>query len=234
MDAVYKVAMNQVDIKPIMIKYSNGIEEVVQSLESEIKKVIGNRMNSRWLALKLIDNDTAILNSINKHLSFDLAEKISYNIEFTSSTSSTYDNISKSQALCDEIVASIVALAENICSKTVLFENENYNEFDRKIDNILTSKAFGIPIMIGLLGIVFWITIEGANIPSDIIDRFLFWIESRLTDIYILYNLPHWLHGALVLGMYRTLSWVVSVMLPPMAIFFPLFTLLEDFGYFRE
>ena len=134
-------------------------------------------------------------------------------------------------ATADEIVTSIVALAEDICGKAVVFENENYNEFDRKIDNILTSKAFGIPIMIALLGVVFWITIEGANIPSDVIARFLFWIEAKLTDFFILLNLPDWLHGALVLGMYRTLAWVVSVMLPPMAIFFPLFTLLEDLGY---
>ena len=128
-------------------------------------------------------------------------------------------------------MTSIVALAEDICSKAVKFENENYNELDRRIDNVLTSKAFGIPIMIALLGVVFWITIEGANIPSDIIAKFLFWIEARLTDIFILYGLPDWLHGALVLGMYRTLAWVASVMLPPMAIFFPLFTLLEDLGY---
>ena len=134
-------------------------------------------------------------------------------------------------ATADEIVTSIVALAEDICGKAVVFENENYNEFDRKIDNILTSKAFGIPIMIALLGVVFWITLEGANIPSDVIARFLFWIEAKLTDFFILLNLPDWLHGSLVLGMYRTLAWVVSVMLPPMAIFFPLFTLLEDLGY---
>lgn len=222
MDAVYKVALNQVATKPIKVKYSNEIEKSVQYLDAQISNLIENKMNSRWLALKLLDNDAAILKSINKHLGFDLA---------AASIWSASNSIANSASKRDEIVTSIVALAEDICSKVVKFENENYNEFDRKIDNILTSKSFGIPIMIGLLGIVFWITLEGANIPSEIIAKFLFRIETRLTDFFILYHLPYWLHGSLVLGMYRTLAWVVSVMLPPMAIFFPLFTLLEDLGY---
>ncbi len=231
MDAVYKVALEQAVTKPIKVKYSNGIEKSVQSLDFQISSLMQNKMNSRWLALKLLDNDAAILNSINRHLGFDLAEKINYSSEPAASIWPSSDSVADSAALRDEIVTSIVALAEDICSKAVKFENENYNELDKRIDNVLTSKAFGIPIMIALLGVVFWITIEGANIPSDIIAKFLFWIEARLTDIFILYGLPDWLHGALVLGMYRTLAWVVSVMLPPMAIFFPLFTLLEDLGY---
>ena len=231
MDAVYKVALEQTATNPVKVKYNNEIEKSVQYLDSQISSLIQDKMSSRWLALKLLDNDAAILDSINRHLGFDLAEKINYGSESAASIWPSSDSIADSSALRDEIVTSIVALAEDICSKAVKFENENYNELDRRIDNVLTSKAFGIPIMIALLGVVFWITIEGANIPSDIIAKFLFWIEARLTDIFILYGLPDWLHGALVLGMYRTLAWVASVMLPPMAIFFPLFTLLEDLGY---
>ncbi|MEF9935436.1 MAG: nucleoside recognition domain-containing protein, partial [Clostridium sp.] len=78
---------------------------------------------------------------------------------------------------------------------------------------------------------ILWVTITGANIPSQLLADFLFSIESKLTYIFNYFNAPSWLHGALVLGLYRTLAWVVSVMLPPMAIFFPLFTLLEDLGY---
>lgn len=85
--------------------------------------------------------------------------------------------------------------------------------------------------MIALLGVVFWITITGANYPSELIATGLFWIEDRLTDLFNLLEAPKWLHGVMVTGIYRTLAWVVSVMLPPMAIFFPLFTLLEDLGY---
>lgn len=96
---------------------------------------------------------------------------------------------------------------------------------------MLTSRIFGIPIMIGLLGIVFWLTIQGANYPSEFLANFFSSIEDQLTAIFSGAGIPDWIHGIVVLGMYRTLSWVISVMLPPMAIFFPLFTLLEDLGY---
>ena len=85
--------------------------------------------------------------------------------------------------------------------------------------------------MIALLALIFWITISGANYPSQMLSEGLFWVQNRLTDFFMWMHAPEWLHGALVLGVYRVLAWVVSVMLPPMAIFFPLFTLLEDFGY---
>jgi len=85
--------------------------------------------------------------------------------------------------------------------------------------------------MIGLLGLIFWITIALANYPSQLLSTFLFNIQDYLTLIFEQINAPDWLHGILVLGLYRTVAWVVSVMLPPMAIFFPLFTLLEDSGY---
>ena len=82
-----------------------------------------------------------------------------------------------------------------------------------------------------LLGIVFWLTITGANYPSQLLSDGLFWIQDRLTEFFIWIGAPWWVEGILVQGMYKTLAWVVAVMLPPMAIFFPLFTLLEDLGY---
>ena len=85
--------------------------------------------------------------------------------------------------------------------------------------------------MLALLALVFWITIAGAQVPSDLLSEALFWVQDRLTDLFVYLGAPDWLHDALVLGAYRTLAWVTAVMLPPMAIFFPLFTLLEDLGY---
>ena len=131
----------------------------------------------------------------------------------------------------DKIAETIVRLSEKIYNKTVKIENSKYDEWDRKIDDILTSKIFGIPIMIGLLGIIFWITIEGANYPSEALAAFFFHIETYVNTVFLNLQIPGWLHGILVFGVYRTLAWVISVMLPPMAIFFPLFTLLEDLGY---
>ena len=85
--------------------------------------------------------------------------------------------------------------------------------------------------MFALLAVIFWITITGANYPSELISRALFWVQDRLLEFAIWINTPEWLYSLLILGIYRVVAWVVSVMLPPMAIFFPLFTLLEDLGY---
>ena len=102
---------------------------------------------------------------------------------------------------------------------------------DKKIDDILTSKKLGIPIMLLMLGLIFWITIQGANIPSQLLSNLLFGLEPKLSEALNTVGAPPLFISAVVNGIYRTLAWVISVMLPPMAIFFPLFSLLEDLGY---
>lgn len=131
----------------------------------------------------------------------------------------------------DQIVADLYGNAEQI-TKRVLTKNERHRiSLDQTIDNLVTSKWLGYPLMILLLISVFWLTIEGANIPSELIAAVLFAFQDQLTLWFQWAGAPDWVHGVLVLGLYRTLAWVVSVMLPPMAIFFPLFTILEDSGY---
>jgi ferrous iron transport protein B len=135
------------------------------------------------------------------------------------------------QEIRDSIVSSIYSCAESIAEKVAHHEVKRRSEFDQKIDNVVTSRLLGIPIMLSLLGGILWLTISGANYPSQLLTYGLFWIEDQLTLLFMMIDAPYWLHGLLVLGIYRGLAWVVSVMLPPMAIFFPLFTLLEDLGY---
>ena len=135
------------------------------------------------------------------------------------------------QALRDEIVSGLVRQAERICAHAVESADRSYSSRDRKIDRVLTSKATGFPIMIALLAFIFWLTIAGANVPSQWLSSGLFWVEERLADFFSWIGAPSFVCDMLVHGAYRTLAWVVSVMLPPMAIFFPLFTLLEDLGY---
>ena len=129
------------------------------------------------------------------------------------------------------IVSKILKKSEEICQKVCSYDNQDYNERDRKIDKILTSKTLGIPIMILFLGIIFWLTIEGANYPSQILSKFFSFIQGKLYLFFEWIHAPQFITGILIDGMYQTLAWVVSVMLPPMAIFFPLFTFLEDLGY---
>lgn len=139
--------------------------------------------------------------------------------------------IKNNEALGDSIVATIYEKAEDIAKSVISVNDKRKVNWDRKLDDILTSKITGYPIMLLLLGIIFWITIEGANYPSQLLSNILFGFENKLSSFFMYINAPNWLHGLLIQGMYRTLAWVVAVMLPPMAIFFPLFTLLEDLGY---
>lgn len=131
----------------------------------------------------------------------------------------------------DKIVSSLVEEAGKIVGETVSLGKANYNSRDRKIDQIVTSKHWGFPIMLLLLGLIFWITVSAANYPSGLLSSlFGFW-EGELEKFCLSLEAPGWVTGLFVQGIFRTLGWVISVMLPPMAIFFPLFTILEDLGY---
>ncbi|WP_019851025.1 nucleoside recognition domain-containing protein [Desulfitobacterium sp. PCE1] len=134
-------------------------------------------------------------------------------------------------SITDRVVIDIFAYSEKLANRVVYREKVQASSWRESIDKIVISRTFGYPIMLGLLGLIFWITIVGANLPSQLLATVLFAFQDLLTQGFNTLGAPAWLHGFLVLGMYRTLAWVVSVMLPPMAIFFPLFTLLEDLGY---
>ena len=119
--------------------------------------------------------------------------------------------------LRDCLVSRLVLTAEELCAGVVSCEREERLERDRKLDRLLTSRATGIPLMLLLLAGVFWLTIQGANYPSQLLSAGLFWVQDRLSDLFTALNAPAWLHGALVLGVYRVLAGVVSVRRPPMA-----------------
>ncbi|MEW6662020.1 MAG: nucleoside recognition domain-containing protein [Bacillota bacterium] len=139
---------------------------------------------------------------------------------------------SRANQMRDQIVGDIYRHAEKVTRKAVKWEHGNLTDvWDRRVDNIITSRLWGFPIMFSLLGLVFWITIVGAEYPAEVLATVLFAIEGKLSWLFNWLGAPAWLHGVLVDGMFKSVAWVVAVMLPPMAIFFPLFTLLEDIGY---
>lgn len=231
MDEVWKLTSERQPGQPLPVRYDDNIEAAVEILKPALEAELNGRISSRWAALRLLEGDEKLWKSITGYLGSDpldsenVAESLRKAREILEGAGIHPD------LFRDMIVSGIVRKAEEISRSAVRFERSDYNLRDRRIDRILTSRIYGIPIMIGLLGVIFWITIAGANYPSSLLAEGLFWIEDRLTDLFSLLGAPAWLHGLLVTGMYRTLAWVVSVMLPPMAIFFPLFTLLEDLGY---
>ena len=208
------------------ITYSSYIEESVKKIENIINKAIEvDKRKNRWLSIRILEGNKNILDSL--YYKYDIKEKY---IKAIDDIKAGIKNIEANKSIEDQIVESIIKKAENI-SNRVVNSNEEYNKTQRKIDKILVSKKTGIPIMILTLLIILWITITLANYPSDLLARLFGMGEDFLRDVFGKANLPYWLGGLIIDGVYTTLAWVISVMLPPMAIFFPMFTLLEDSGY---
>ena len=213
------------------VSYCDEIEVAIQRIQPFVERIVDKKINSRWLSLKLLDYDEKLINAVSEYLGIDLLGEDEILFAINESYSYLYENGIYKENIKTHIISSMVMSAEKIATDTVTFDKEKYNNTDRKIDKILTGKVFGYPAMILLLMFIFWITIFGANYISDMLSAFLFYIEDVLIKFSELTNLPEIISNPLILGIYRTLAWVVSVMLPPMAIFFPLFTLLEDLGY---
>jgi ferrous iron transport protein B len=131
----------------------------------------------------------------------------------------------------DAIVEAIYADAQAIAGRAVRHGKPSGPSWDERLDRILTSRLWGFPIMLLGLAAVFWVTIVGANYPSQAIAFVLFQVEEGAARMFAALGAPAWLTGLLWHGVWRGLAWVISVMLPPMAIFFPLFTILENLGY---
>lgn len=209
---------------PPPVPYLAPIERALARLEPMVAARLERAVPARWAALRLLEGDGEILGRILREDSLLRAAAEEAKEELSGVGISP-------DAVGDRVVSCLVLRAEDICNDVVSYTKEDYTRRDRGIDRFLTSRLTGIPIMLALLAIVFWLTIAGANYPSQLLAEGLFRVQDGLTALFVRLGAPDWLHGALVLGVYRVLAWVVSVMLPPMAIFFPLFTLLEDFGY---
>lgn len=250
-NTIYKVCEGEIKPYTKTVRYEQEIEEnlekVVGTLDTDSLKneysekrnmatdieVEENKISKklyRWIAIKLIDGEEKILKSIQENLELNLGEQeIQQSVIEAKKNLETREITSKN--FKDKIVADIMKKAEETSKEVCTFENKNYRERDLKIDKILTSKIFGIPIMILFLGLIFWITIVGANYPSEWLFSVFNWLQDKLIYFANYIHCPIWLSDMLINGVYKTLTWIVAVMLPPMAIFFPLFTILEDLGY---
>ncbi len=216
---------------PFKVTYGDALEQAIAALEPDLKTIAPKTINTRWLALQLLEEGDAFLDTANRLLSCDLSNipEISEKLALTRATLAQQGL--SGDSLRDHIAQCLTLAAEKIAVKSTRYTKQDYNAMDRKIDKILTSRLTGYPVMIALLIFVFWLTITGANYPSELLSSAFSNIEGRLSLFLQFIKTPKILYEIIIFGIYRVLSFVISVMLPPMAIFFPLFTLLEDLGY---
>ena len=209
------------NFNPLKITYSPQLEEAITTVLPFLEGRTKN-LNPRWVALNLINYDKKLYKKIVTYLENDILDDNLIKEQLT---------LIKEKLKQESSVKNLIKKAENIANKVVTYENFKYDKRNRQIDKIVTSKFLSLPIMLSLLMLIFWITIKGANYPSDLLFNLFNSIEQYLLQFLAIIEAPNWLVGILISGIYRVLTWVIAVMLPPMAIFFPLFTLLEDLGF---
>lgn len=223
-------ALPNTAFRPREVRYAPSVEEAVTVVEPVVRRTLGLRVDPRFLALRLLQGDTTLAEAAAlQHGQHSIPQELLDAAESGRSLLAR-DGIT-TDSLCDKLVSAVSVTAQEICRGALAYSDPRHNEADRRIDRILTSRKFGYPIMILLLLFVFWLTITGANYPSQLLSDGLFRLGDRLSEFLVSLGTAEWLRSLLIDGAYKTLAWVVSVMLPPMAIFFPLFTLLEDSGY---
>lgn len=211
------------------VRYNQYVEDAIKVISDAII-LDDSSINKRWVALNLLRDDELLRDKIEKELMIDLSdEKIDNSIK--QARTLLLDGDITISEIDDVLTESINNEASLISSKVVSYLNEDYAKKDRRLDKILTKKSTGIPIMIILFAFIFWLTIAGSNYPSMLLQSVLFKFENVLFNFFSYLHIPNFVNEALTHGVYRVLAWVVSVMLPPMALFFPLFTILEDIGY---
>lgn len=210
--------------------YDDAVERAADTLLLALSRY-SDKLSPRWLALRLLDPDTSMLHEINLACGKNLLTDAEVAAALDDAKRILQANNLAGERLKDAIVSAVVRRAAEIAAAVTQSKRDGYPARDRKLDAILTGRRFGYPAMLLLLLFVFWLTISGANLPSAWLSAAFSFLECKLSALLLYLQAPSWLHDLLVLGIFRVLSSVVAVMLPPMAIFFPLFTILEDSGY---
>lgn len=195
--------------------YGEVIDDAIDMVSSLISEY---SVNPRWVALRFILGD------------FSSSDKI-VNEKVIEARYMLYESGISLSDLNDIIAQCISSKCSEVFSSTVTIGDDNCYLKNRKIDKFLTSRLTGIPIMFIGLFVVFWITIFLANYPSDFLFKVFDWLGVHIRSLFVYFHFPSVVVSVLLDGIYRVMTWVISVMLPPMVIFFPIFTLLEDVGY---
>ena len=226
-------------------RHAPEVEGAIESLTPIVEETFPGVPNARWVALRLLHADEVVQEAVRSgelgQLGFDdgegeeapalpLPAEEDRRLLLAAATQLRWD---LPPDFHDLVAEQLYAAAEEIAARSQKRGLAKAGfAFDRKLDELLTSRLFGFPLMLLMLAVVFWITIEGANVPSAMLASLLLdTVHPWLKGVAAALSIPWWIDGFVLDGVYLATAWVISVMLPPMAIFFPLFTLLEDFGY---
>lgn len=221
--AIQRTAKKKFQEELVPVRYDMRVEYMVQ----EIIDAMGDMpFNRRFYALKLLDHQ------VDAEAFYQQMGKKAENVRaVVTQCHEKLAHMGIDQRYEEMIVHAINSKAKRISEDCIIFNNADYYQRNMKIDRIVTSRRSGVLIMLALLAVIFWITIEGANVPSQMLSDMFGNLEAWLNQLASSISMPVFWQGLLIDGVYKTLAWVVSVMLPPMAIFFPMFTILEDLGY---
>ena len=213
--------------KRLKIKYNNNIENAIEFVVPILKKLNLNKLNHRWLALRLLENDEGVEMYIRNSENINEAQKEEIN-QSVKQGRAFLESKGELRGLSETIASTLYEYASEISGSVTLKSKE---KSDLSIgEKIFTNRLSAYFVMFVMLSLILYITIVGANIPSQWLSIFFSWCELKLMNIADIMNTPDFIKGMFISGGFRVLGWVVSVMLPPMAIFFPCFTLLEDWG----
>lgn len=221
-EAIEKVGSLTFEANQAPVCYQQDLEYAIQRVSEVIRC---RKMNRRFLALKLLDPE------VEDTMFYDAIENVQEVKEITASMIAYLEGKGIYNQYEDEIVRALNSKAKEISEECIIFNNASYQQRDMRIDRIVTSRVGGLVWMVVLLSVIFWITISGANVPSELLSQMFVNIEDWLHGLFASWGMNPLITSFIVDGIVKTCGWVISVMLPPMAIFFPLFTLLEDFGY---
>ena len=181
------------------------------------------RLNTRFTALKLLDPE---VDSTLFYEDIENQEETRAEVEKQIARLKDKDLYERFE---DIVVHALHERAREISEECIIFNNASYQNRDMRIDHVVTSKGWGLVWMVVLLSVIFWITISGANVPSEMLSGMFEDLQVWLHQLFASWSMNPYITSFIVDGVVKTCGWVISVMLPPMAIFFPMFTLLEYF-----
>lgn len=221
-EAIEEVGNRISDKTTAAVRYADDLEQAIERVSAVMKT---RRLDTRFTALKLLDPE------VDNTLFYEDIE----NSDETAAEVEKQIAILKDKDLYerfeDIVVHALHQRAREISEECIMFNNASYQHRDMRIDHIVTSKGWGLVWMVVLLSVIFWITISGANVPSEMLSGMFEDLQVWLHHTFASWSMNPYITSFIVDGVVKTCGWVISVMLPPMAIFFPMFTLLEDFGY---